>query len=77
MLHKSKWHKVDRSIDDIVILHYSFTIKPWHKECQHIHKSQFLHYKNISPWKSYPIKFWNNKFLSVCRYYYELFLNSR
>lgn len=76
LLHKDKWDKVDRSINDIVILHYSFSIKPWHKECNHPFKELFLHYKKMSPWKSYPIAFWNKNFVSKCRYYYEK-LNKR
>lgn len=74
MLHKDKWHKVDRDIKDIAILHYSFSIKPWHTECAHPYKTIFLHYKYISPWKSAPIVFWNNSFVSKCRYYYERFI---
>ena len=73
MLHKDKWHKVDRSIEDIAILHYTFSIKPWHKECQHPYKSLFLNFKNKSVWKSTSIEFWNKNFVSKCRYYYERF----
>ena len=69
LIHKNKWPKINRKLEDIVIMHYTDSIKPWHKECFHPYKSLFIYYKNNSLWKLHPIYFYNNNFISRCQYY--------
>ena len=69
LLAKNKWPKINRKLEDIVIMHYTDSIKPWHKECFHPYKSLFIYYKNNSLWKLHPIYFYNNNFISRCQYY--------
>lgn len=40
-----------------VIIHFSNSIygRPWKKGCHHKYKNLYLHYKQLSPWKSEPL----------------------
>lgn len=56
------------------IIHYAAMIKPWHKECKHIYKSEFFKYKSLSPWNDLPqiSRFENNQ--EKFKYYAKRYL---
>ena len=43
-VHYSKWDEVDKYKDDPVIMHFCVSIKPWHEECVHPFRKEWLHY---------------------------------
>lgn len=55
-LHKSKWHKLLGGNETPAIIHYTGGVKPWILTCTHKFKSEFLKYKDISPWKEEKLK---------------------
>ena len=38
------------------IIHFTGASKPWFKGSRHPYRKRFMHYKNISLWKAYPLK---------------------
>lgn len=59
LLHKNKWEQIENAKKKPIIIHYTDSCKPWHKECIHPLKDYFLHYKSISPWKKSPLTYYN------------------
>ena len=55
-LHKSKWHKLLGCNETPAVIHYTGGVKPWILTCTHKFKSEFLKYKENSPWKKEKLK---------------------
>lgn len=43
---------LDEARQNPIIIHYSEHVKPWHKECFHPLKSEYIRYKSKTPWTS-------------------------
>lgn len=56
LLHKNKWGNLLKKDEIPTIIHFTSSIKPWHKGCTNPLKSFFIKYKEISLWKEHKIK---------------------
>lgn len=45
------------SVEQRVIIHYLSSVKPWHRECDHPLKNEWLKYMSISEWNNYRIRY--------------------
>ena len=43
--------EVEEAQRDPAIVHFTGSIKPWHRECHHPYLSDFMRYESLSPWK--------------------------
>lgn len=79
--------EIDEAKKDPVILHFSTKFKPWHEDCFHPLKSEFIKYQNMTEWKGtyYELKIDRLTFRNLCgailRYFhlkkYEKYYQSR
>lgn len=53
MLSRDKWSEIDKNKGHEVIVHYSFFIKPWHKDCSHPLRDLFFKYLAFTPWAGF------------------------
>lgn len=57
------------ALKDPAIIHYTSPEKPWFKLCLHPLRSEFIKYKNVSPWKNNPLVWPDVKLYKKVRYY--------
>ncbi|MCI6549893.1 MAG: glycosyltransferase family 8 protein [Prevotella sp.] len=43
--------EVEEAQRDPAIVHFTGSIKPWHRECHHPYQPDFMRYESLSPWK--------------------------
>ncbi len=43
-------------IEEIGVIHYTGSLKPWNYHCQHPLKSEYFHYLKKTPWKNFHFK---------------------
>ena len=48
--------QIDEAKKNPYILHFSTRYKPWHEDCFHPLKNEFLKYKNMTEWKNVPLE---------------------
>lgn len=51
VLYKKSWSDLEEAIKNPVILHYISFLKPWHIECDHPLKSEYIKYLRLTEWK--------------------------
>lgn len=64
--------KIDEIMNDIAIVHYTSSLKPWHRDLVHTHEKAYRKYVKISEWKWKEISSWsiyNNKTKRKIRFY--------
>ncbi len=61
-LHKKWWKSLDEARKHPVIIHYTSTLKPWHKEFKHPSKKYFIDTLRNSLWSDYKI---NRKYYRI------------
>jgi len=54
------WGDIDESMSDPVIIHYCYAIKPWHTNCEHPAKQEFLKYANLHPFIGFKAKHYHS-----------------
>lgn len=54
--YKNKMPEILEATKSAVIIHFTGESKPWFKDSRHPYRKRFMHYKNISLWKAYPLK---------------------
>ena len=54
--YKNKMPEILEATKSSVIIHFTGESKPWFKDSRHPYRKRFMHYKNISLWKAYPLK---------------------
>lgn len=60
--------EIKENLYNPIIIHYSGSVKPWHKYTQHPYTKQYMHYRKISLWKNFPIVD-NWSFINKIRFY--------
>lgn len=52
-IHYSKWSEVDKYKNDPVIMHFCVHLKPWHKECSHPFRQEWVKYAKMYDFVGY------------------------
>ena len=48
--------ELEEAIKDPFILHFTRPEKPWHEECDHPYKNEFIKYKKMTKWADEPLR---------------------
>lgn len=48
-------YEIEEAIVSPIIIHYTAADKPWHLDCSHPLKKEFLKYKSMSIWHNIPL----------------------
>lgn len=57
LVKKSRWEEVFAAIKAPVIVHYTISPKPWHKDSAYLLNHVWLEYYKMSPWKNVPLRY--------------------
>lgn len=50
-LSRQKWAEIDKCKSNPIVIHYTWMVKPWFKECKHPLKELFGYYKSMTLWR--------------------------